>query len=319
MRSLLTRVPALLGDPDPALDVRELRGGTKKGVWRLTLAGGSTVVAYLWHPDHDGWPAGSAPADPADPFSHASGPELFAAARAHLVEAGVRVPDLYALDGSGPGTLAVVEDAGPTLEHLLAADPAGAAPVLEHLAGGVRALHARTRAGFGGLTRPAVGGSCHGVVLERALADLEEAAGLDARAAAARPRLEEELHARAARVRPRGGGYALVHGELGPDHVLAAPGGQAVLIDIEGLMYFDAEWEHVFLRLRFGDLYPRLAVADLDPCRMDLYALALDLSLVAGPLRYLRGPAVRGREEMARIAEYALGRALAPGPGRAGW
>ncbi|CAL9342184.1 hypothetical protein SUDANB121_00303 [Nocardiopsis dassonvillei] len=323
MRSLLSTVPALLGDPRPARAVRELRGGTKKGVWRVVLADGSSVVAYRWHPDHDRWAAGQAPPDPGDPFSHASGPELFCAAHAAFTGAGVRVPALYALDESGPGVLAVVEDAGPTLEEVLASGPGRAEPVLEDLGASLGALHAVTRPGFGKVAHveggvPPAGASCQEVVLGRALADLEEAAGLEGRVAAARPVLEEELRVRAARVEPRGGGHSLIHGELGPDHVLVTAEGRGAFIDIEGAMFFDHEWEHAFLRLRSSD-HRRLATRPLDPARMGLYTLALDLSLVAGPLRYLRGAAAPDREVMAAIAERALGRALAAGGRGAGW
>lgn len=50
--------------------------------------------------------------------------------------------------------------------------------------------------------------------------------------------------------------YGLVHGELGPDHVLVTPAGEAVMIDFEGLAYFDIEWDHAWLQMRFGDTYP---------------------------------------------------------------
>jgi aminoglycoside phosphotransferase (APT) family kinase protein len=42
---------------------------------------------------------------------------------------------------------------------------------------------------------------------------------------------------------------ALVHGELGPDHVLLDRRGEPVLIDIEGATYFDVEAEHVWMRM----------------------------------------------------------------------
>ena len=58
----------------------------------------------------------------------------------------------------------------------------------------------------------------------------------------------------AAAIRPRSD-YRLIHGELGPDHVLVDGRGRPVIIDIEGLMYFDVEWEHVFVRLRFQEDY----------------------------------------------------------------
>jgi hypothetical protein len=82
--------------------------------------------------------------------------------------------------------------------------------------------------------------------------------------------------------------YAVVHGELGLDHVLVDPAGEPVLIDIEDLMYFDVEWEYVFLRLRHHpDLARRFAVKGLDEHRVALYTLTQRLSLTAGPLRLL--------------------------------
>ncbi|WP_242454634.1 hypothetical protein [Bailinhaonella thermotolerans] len=104
--------------------------------------------------------------------------------------------------------------------------------------------------------------------------------------------------------------YGLIHGELGPDHVLVDGDGHAVLIDIEGLMYFDVEWEHVFLRLRFGERYAALSQPGLDPQRLDLFMLAMRLSLVAGPLRLLDGD-FPDRSFMQSIAEHNTEQALA--------
>ncbi len=66
-----------------------------------------------------------------------------------------------------------------------------------------------------------------------ALADLAEAAARDPRIAVVREALYGRLHALAGRVRPRGR-VGLVHGELGPDHVLVDEYGHPALIDIEG-------------------------------------------------------------------------------------
>jgi hypothetical protein len=82
-----------------------------------------------------------------------------------------------------------------------------------------------------------------------------------------------------------------------------------VLIDIEGLMFFDVEWEHVFLRLRFGEHYRLLRADGLDEARLRFYRLALHLSLIAGPLRLLDGD-FPDREPMLRIVEYNIGKAL---------
>jgi hypothetical protein len=145
-------------------------------------------------------------------------------------------------------------------------------------------------------------------VLDFSLRNIAEAASRDQRVASARDRLEERLRELAAAVRPRTE-YSVVHGELGLDHVLVDRDGNPVLIEIEELLYFDVEWEHVFLRIRLGDDYPRLAVDGLDEDRLSLYLLAQHLWLTSGPLRLLDGD-FPDRAFMRRIAEYNLNQAL---------
>lgn len=103
--------------------------------------------------------------------------------------------------------------------------------------------------------------------------------------------------------------YRLVHGELGPDHVLVDDFGRPVIVDIEGLMFFDPEWEHAFLELRFGEQYRKLGRDDLDQHRLRLYRLALSLSLAAGPMR-LADSDYPERDFMIEIAEYNAERVL---------
>ncbi|MFF3907588.1 phosphotransferase family protein [Streptomyces sp. NPDC001848] len=282
--------------PTRRLDtVTRLRGGSKKGVYRLTLDDGSTAIAYVWSPDEDYWDA--PPADSRDPFSHASGLDLFRASHDRLTALGIRTPRLLLAD-SGHTHLradaAIVEDLpGGTLEELLRRDPHAAAPALQDLAAILTAMRDRTAPRFGKIAVVDDGGSAHGtsceaVVRDRALRDTEEAAAREPRLAAVRDRLVHRLDELFMAVRPRPH-HTLVHGELGPDHVLLDTDGRPALIDIEGLMYFDAEWEHVFLRLRFGPHYDALRTDGLDEDRLRLYRLALHLSLVAGPLRLLDG------------------------------
>jgi hypothetical protein len=330
-------------------EVSRLRGGSKKGVYRLTLDDGLTAVAYLWADEENYWPGSAAatpPAEYADPFSHASGLALFEAAHRELDAAGVRVPRVYLADRSGrhyPADAAVVEDVpGPSLEERLERDPVAGGPALDRLAVMLDAMYQRREARFGKVAFVRAGGAlpgldgvphasggapraaggtpladggappaagCEQVVLDRARADLDKAADRDERIGRVRDRLDALLLELAGRVRPRAE-YRLIHGELGPDHVLVDGDGEPVLVDIEGLMYFDAEWEHVFLRIRFGHQYPRLARDGLDEARLDLYSLAMRLSLVAGPLRLLDGP-YPDRAEMLEIAEYNLRTSLA--------
>jgi hypothetical protein len=296
--------------------VERVAGGTTKGVYRLTMDDAATAIAYLWDDAENYWPAAEGDGDLTEPFSPGVGLDLFEAAHARMDALGVRVPAIRLISRDGahhPADLAIVEDLPGDLEELLARDPRAAAPVMARLAGVLEAMRRHRAPAYGKVAVVDGGGtsrgtSCEGVVLDRALRDLAEAAVRDPRIAGARDRLEERLRVLAAAVRPRAE-YAVVHGELGPGHVRVDADGNPVVIDIEGLMYFDVEWEHVHLRIRLHDRYEPLAVEGLDEDRLALYLLAQRLSLTAGPLRLLDGD-FPNRSFMADIAEYNLKEAL---------
>jgi aminoglycoside phosphotransferase (APT) family kinase protein len=265
--------------------VRRLAGGTSKGVYRLTLDDGRTAIAYVWHADENFWP------EPDTGMFGAQGLDAFAAAHTALCGVGVRVPEVVMLDRSGTfveGEVAVVEDV--RCGSLATVEPARAEPVLRRLGQTIRQLHGcgADRYGPPGAALPAGARPVENIVLDRALADLATAAGQVDRIATVRDRLSEALLTRHAAVAPRTR-YGLIHGELGPDHVLVDDHDDPVLIDIEGTMSFDVEWEHAYLELRFGDRYRYLAAEGLDGDRLRFYRLATYLSLVAGPLRLLAG------------------------------
>ncbi|WP_256356522.1 phosphotransferase family protein [Streptomyces sp. PKU-EA00015] len=231
---------------------------------------------------------------------------------------GVRVPGVLLADDSRhryPADVAVVEDvAGGTLEALLKTDPARASNALSELAAMLDVMHRQHSQHYGRVDvlergDKASGNSCEQLVLERAIEDLAEAAERDPTIGSAAASLHNRLQELATRVAPRTQ-HGLIHGELGPDHVLVDASGHPVLIDIEGLMFLDVEWEHVFLQLRFGDQYPALSRPGLDSARLDLYMLAMRLSLVAGPLRLLDGNFPH-RTVMQEIAEHNAKEALA--------
>src|SRR4051812_40218729 len=83
---------AAYGPDRTVVGVDRLRGGSKKGVYRLTLDDGATCVAYVWSASENYWPDAAGPTTPDDPFRPADGIELFLDAHRLLGRAGVRVP-----------------------------------------------------------------------------------------------------------------------------------------------------------------------------------------------------------------------------------
>jgi hypothetical protein len=81
-----------------ALD--RLTGGSKKGVYRLKLDDQTFVVLYVWATGENYWPPSRTVPD--DPFTDASGADLFSANHSALIAAGVRIPHLMMLDSRAP-------------------------------------------------------------------------------------------------------------------------------------------------------------------------------------------------------------------------
>jgi aminoglycoside phosphotransferase (APT) family kinase protein len=194
------------------------------------------------------------------------------------------------------------------------ADPAAAAAPLSALGEALRRMAAATGPHHGRLALIGRGEApqsrrTEDIVVDRALAHLDAVAARDPRIADARDRIATHMAELRAAVAPRST-YGLVHGELGPDHVLVTPAGEPVLIDIEGLTYFDVEWEHAWLLMRFGDRYRSLGAFELDAARLELYRYAQVLSLIEGPLR-IADTDFPDRGWMLDLAEYNIGKALA--------
>jgi len=287
-----------------------LTGGSNKGVYRLRLDDDTTVIVYLWAAAESYWPPFETVPD--DPFTGGSSADLFASNHAALTAAGVRVPEMLMLDVDAG--LAMVEDAGAEhLEALMERDPGAAAGPLAELGEALRRMHTTAGSRYGVLAAITEGDESpqrptEDVIVDRALCHLDAAAARDRRLADARGRIGEHLLRLRDPVAARRA-YALVHGELGPDHVMVTPAGEPVMIDFEGLTYFDVEWEHAWLQMRFGDAYSALRPVELDPARLELYRYAQVLSLIEGPLRIAETDFPE-RDWMLDLAEWNIGKAL---------
>lgn len=296
--------------------LNRLTGGSKKGVYRLGLDDQTTVILYVWKADENYWPPSPTVAD--DPFTDASGAELFAASHAALSAAGVRTPRLLMLDRDRRylrSDIALVEDVGAvTLEAVMQRRPEAAATLLSTLGQSLRRMHTTLGPHYGKVAAVAHGDApqirrTEDIIADRALGHLEAAATRDERLADAHERITDHVRHLRCAVTARQT-YGLVHGELGPDHVLVTPADEPAMIDIEGLAYFDVEWEHAWLQMRFGDAYPALRPVDLDAHRLEFYRYAQVLSLIEGPLR-IADTDFPNRQWLLDLADWNITKALA--------
>jgi aminoglycoside phosphotransferase (APT) family kinase protein len=293
-----------------------LRGGSKKGVYRAIL-GDRSVIAYVWAESENYWPAPDpATADADDPFADASGAERFEQAHQCLRALDVRIPDLLFLARSRAelqADVAIVEDIpGGALQDHWQRHPHDAARITSELGAMLKTIHARHSSQVGKLAdidrRPPQGVRSEDLVLARALGHLDHAAEHIDELRDAQEELERALRSMATGLQSRSE-YGLIHGELGPDHVLVDAQGHPAIIDIEGLMFFDIEWEHAFLRFRFGEHYRHLREDELDEARLAFYTLCLHVSLCSGPLRLLQSK-YPDRQEVLDIVEWNASKAL---------
>ena len=276
MEGTRSRITRLL-DAEPT-SLQRLSGGSKKGVYRITFSPGSSLVAYVWDRSENYWPE----AEDDEPFTDASGEELFLSGHETLTSLGLRTIQIVARETG----LAIVEDLpGESLERQLRQGTPQGAQALPQLREQLETLHGARSDRIGKVSGPLLESqTCEQLAYARARRHFVEAKRR-------RPELPDALldvlDECLSQVQPRSAGHSLIHGELGPDHVRLDKHGSPVLIDIEGLMHFDVEWEHAFMAFRFGQAYRQLARTDLDPARLRLYTLCLRLSLIAGPLRLL--------------------------------
>lgn len=310
---------AALGSERKIRELARLTGGTTKGVYRLAMDDGTTVIAYLWESSENYWPQAPDENDAADPFSSGNSIDLFTAAHSRLASLGLRVPQIYLLDRSRaryPADIAILEDfPGENLLALRERDPVAAEPALARLREALAAMRGYQGRAPGKVSLIDAGGTSHWPTSEEAVLALglrcvAEATERDCRIADNRERLKDRLRELAAAVRPRAE-YSVVHGELGLDHVLIDADGNPVIIDIEDLMYFDVEWEHAHMQVRLGrDWAGTVGTDDLDEDRLALHMMAQRLFLVAGPMRLLDGD-FPDRAFVRSIIEHNLNEALA--------
>jgi aminoglycoside phosphotransferase (APT) family kinase protein len=274
--------------------VSQFRGGTRKQVYFIDLIGPvRRCVLYIWH-DLNRYFGDIEESDSA--HTDANAPTMFKINSEYLLNRGITVPQIYHMGKLEVGhDFALLEyvDGGNFTEFAKSATADEQDSVLRQVALMLRKLNYTQRAYPGTLldTSSPYPASCSKMALDNALLELVSASATHVNVAEHKERIAHRLHELHAHLAPSNS-YRLIHGELGPEHILIRKAGQKVyFVDIEGVHFFDAEVEHALMKYRFGDdIYSHyFKHDDLDLDRMEFYRLAQHVSFVYAGTRFILG------------------------------
>lgn len=79
--------------------------------------------------------------------------------------------------------------------------------------------------------------------------------------------------------------FSLIHGELTPDHIFILENGEIGLIDIDGVKYFDIEYDWGLINLIYEDRIPLPNYVNVE--KLDFYKLCWIIIYVSGAIDYL--------------------------------
>lgn len=281
---------AIFGNAYTISGVTSIHGGAQKVVYKLEFAGGFACMLYVWDMQNNYF---REEIQNDLPIERSYGGDLFEQNNIFLTRIGVRTPTLYEINKERERYLfdfAFVEYVpGQSAEAYMAADPAVQQTVFTKINEMLVHMHTVDHNVYGkisGINDNAV--PCHHLQLrdaEKQLAFLAQYANVIKDKEGL---LAESLHTLESRI-VRRDRYAFIHGELGPDHVLIGDKLEPYLIDIEGAMFYDLEYEHSFLAFRFGRLYDSyLRSESLDCHRMNFYRLYHHISCATGGLKLMQ-------------------------------
>jgi hypothetical protein len=271
---------------------RSLVDGTRKKVLLLELSHPpGKVVLLAWQNEHDYFGEREVASSPLNDWN---APSLYRANTALLTSHHLRVPSLYYYNDSRhavPFTFALVEyvqaDTFNTLRQNQTSARLGVA--LNRMRVYLTRMHRITRACPGNVFSSIDAQQYLDNLLPAVQTDLAGLAAVHPGVGNIQRAVWDKLTALHAQMTPRDC-FSFIHGELGPDeHFLIDSHGEIVILDVDGCEFADLEREYAYLKLRFGDFFPTLSRADLDPIRMQFYGLCLHISAAYGHYRLLAG------------------------------
>ncbi|WP_141500089.1 phosphotransferase [Paenibacillus luteus] len=263
-------------------------GGAQKVVYKIECTNGFVCMLYIWDMASNYFQE-EIEAEPEDERSFGSG--RFEANHAFLCQHGIRTPALYYLNKERHRyafDYAVVEYVdGQDAAHYLNSDAETYQIVFERIGSMLGHMHGLESPTYGRIQdKGRSNDCCYLKELADAKLSLSYAAAYISEIETKQEKLLNQLNELAARIGSRQR-YSFIHGELGPDHVMVNEKLEPYVIDIEGCLFYDLEYEHSFLEFRFGDAYAYLRSSRLDHNRMLFYKMFHHLSCTEGGLKLL--------------------------------
>lgn len=266
------------------LQIMRIYGGAQKVTYKIECDQNFCCILYVWDNSMNYFNK-----DTKDNIIFESnGLDLFELNNKLLIQNGIRTPRIYYIDRSKNDYLfdfALVEYiSGGEIEKYFCADEDTQYKIFTDLDKNIKKMHSVKNKFYGNLkVQKSYEGRSEKLLLNKTLEDIQYSSKFNEGILKNRLMLIQKIQELYNRIKPRNE-YVFIHRELGPNHVFVDENLNTYLIDIESAMFFDIEYEHSFLKLRFGENYKYLTVNNLDLDRLRFYKLHLHISCLSGAL-----------------------------------
>ena len=265
--------------------IDRLYGGAQKGTYKVKCINGFEFVLYIWDERTSYF---SKYEDKRDLF-RTRGADLFLSNHRVFENNKVPVQNLYYIDMSkeiyGFDYAFVKYISGKEIEAYMNESEVYVKQLFMALGDSIRKLHMIKRDYAGIIDEPQKEEfKCEDYILSNVENDMNYLIKNCSEIADNRNELKQSYISLYKNIKPRKE-YVLIHGELGPNHVLVDESNDICIIDIECAKYFDKEYENSFLEFRFGDYYKYLKEENLDLDRMKFYKLSHHIGCLAGAVK----------------------------------
>jgi len=267
------------------VQIIRIYGGARKVTYKIECDQNFCCILYVWDNSMDYFNKYTKD----NIIFESNGSDLFELNNKFLIQNGIRTPGIYYIDRSNKDYLfdfALVEYiSGGEIGNFFGADEDTQYKIFTDLDKNIKKMHSVKNKFYGNLkVKKSYEGRSEELLLNKTLEDIQYSSKFHEGIFKNKIMLIQKIQELYSKIKPRND-YVFIHGELGPNHVFVDEHLNTYLIDIESAMFFDIEYEHSFLELRFGEFYKYLTVNNLDIDRLRFYKLHLHISCLSGALQ----------------------------------